>query len=144
MSARWRAKLDCFPADIRIPMGPVIAITSIAYVDSEGVAQTLDEGDYQWRAGGFAALISPAYGKTWPATLRTYDAVKIEFTAGFPKTDADPVNRTMIPESLRTAMLMLIAHWDANRETVVVGELPSEMPFGFEAIMNQFRVGRVA
>ena len=41
-------------------------------------------------------------------------------------------------------MLMLIRHWDANRETVVVGQMPAEMPLGFTNLVNRYRVGRFA
>ncbi|WAX93191.1 head-tail connector protein [Aminobacter sp. NyZ550] len=144
MSAKWCLKLDGFPAEIRIPLGPVLSIEAIEYLDGTGSSQTLNPSDFQWRADRYQAFISPAYGKSWPATRQQYDAVKVEFLAGFPGTGAEPIDRTMIPESLRAAMLMLIAHWDANRETSVVGEVPADMPFGFEAIMNKFRVGRIA
>lgn len=144
MSAGWRLKLDCFPAEIRIPMGSVLSIEAIKYLDATGTVQTLSAGEYQWRTDRFGAFISPAYGKAWPATRQMYDAVKVEFIAGFPGTGAEPVDLKMIPENLRIAMLMLIAHWDANRETSVVGEVPADIAFGYEAIMNMFRVGRIA
>ena len=48
----------------------------------------------------------------------------------------------MVPEAVLYAML--IAHWNANRKTSVVGAVPTEIQFGVEAILNQFRVGRIA
>lgn len=145
MATGWTLTLDCFPAVIRIPMGPVLAIDAVKYINSDGVQQTLPDADKQWRADGYGALVAPAFGLSWPSTRRgVFDAVAIEFTAGFPGTDADTPDLAMVPESLRAAMLMLIGHWNANRETSVIGEVPSEIAFAFGSILNQFRVGRVA
>jgi hypothetical protein len=41
-------------------------------------------------------------------------------------------------------MLMLIQHWNANRETVVVGEISTEIQLGFNSLLNRYRVGRFA
>jgi uncharacterized phiE125 gp8 family phage protein len=144
MAAQWRLRLDCFPCTIRIPMGPVLDIDAIAYVDPDGVSQTLAPASYQWVGEAYSARIAPAEGTYWPATAQRLGAVTVTFTAGFPGTQDNPVDRAMIPAHLLHAMLMLAAHWDANRETSVVGVVPSEIQHGFDAIMNMFRVGRVA
>lgn len=144
MAASWKLTLDCFPAEIRIPMGPVLAIDGIAYVDGSGDQQTLDADGYQWRKGFLEARIGPAYGKSWPSTRDQFNAATVTFTAGYPGTEAETPDLKMVPEALRHAMLMLIAHWNLNRETSVVGAVPAEIQFGFDAILNQFRVGRVA
>ncbi len=143
VSQGWRMTLDCFPAQIRIPMGPVLSIDSITYVDEGGDTQTLNSSLYQWRKDRFGAYIAPAYDETWPITRRVYSAVQVNFTAGFPGTDDSPVSLANVPETLRHAMLLLIGHYYENREAVLAGEMPA-MPFGFENIVNQYLVGRVA
>jgi hypothetical protein len=35
--------------------------------------------------------------------------------------------------------LLLIGHWYANRETVVIGAASAEVPFAVEALCGQFR-----
>jgi uncharacterized phiE125 gp8 family phage protein len=137
VAAQWRLPLDCLPAEIWIPMGPVMSIDTIAYRDGAGVLQTLDPARYQWRKGTFEARIKPAYGLAWPTVRNQYDAVQVTFTAGF----ADPA---AIEEPLKVAMLMLIQHWNANRETVVVGEISTEIQLGFNSLLNRYRVGRFA
>lgn len=144
MASQWRVGLDCLPAEVRIPMGPVLSIDSIVYLDSDGAEQTLDPAGYQWRRGHYEARILPAYNAFWPATRLQYNAVTIEFTAGFTGTEEDPVKRDMIPSHLLVAMRMLIAHWHMNRATSVVGKVPTEIQHGFEDIINMFRVGRIA
>lgn len=144
MAAPWELSLDRFPTEVCIPMGPVIEIVSISYVDMGGAKQTLDPADYQWRKGFLEARIQAAPGASWPATRDQLGAVTVKFTAGYPGTEKETPELAMVPESLRVAMLMLIAHWNENRETSIVGEVPADVQFGFDAILNQFRVGRIA
>jgi hypothetical protein len=49
-----------------------------------------------------------------------------------------------VPSPLKTAMLMLIGHWYENRETMVLGQIPAEIQFGFADLVNRHRVGRFA
>jgi uncharacterized phiE125 gp8 family phage protein len=144
VASQWRLRLDAMPAEIWIPMGPVIAIDTVAYRDHAGVLQTLDPAAYQWRQGQFEARIKPAHGLSWPAVRSQYDAVQVTFIAGFPGTDAEPPDLTAIEEPLLIAMLMLIQHWNFNRETVVIGQIPAEIQFGFNSLVNRYRVGRFA
>jgi uncharacterized phiE125 gp8 family phage protein len=144
MAALWQLTLDCFPTEIRIPMGPVLKIESITYIDPAGAEQTLPAAFYHWRKGFLEARIQPASGSWWPATRDQLGAVTVTFTAGYPGTEKEPPDPSMVPESLHVAMLMLIAHWNDNRETSIIGEVPADVQFGFDAILDQFRVGRIA
>jgi uncharacterized phiE125 gp8 family phage protein len=125
-------------------MGPVLSIDSVAYVDEAGAAQAIASGDYQWRKERFAARLRPAYNMSWPTVRRQFDAVTVTFTAGYAGTDDSPVSRDNLPAPLLQAMQMLIGHWDANRETTVVGVIPAEVQHGFDVLMNMYRVGRIA
>jgi uncharacterized phiE125 gp8 family phage protein len=144
VAAQWRLPLDAFPAEIWIAMGPVLSIDAIAYCDAAGTLQTLAPSRYQWRKGHNEARIKPVYGDAWPSTREQYDAVQVTFTAGYAGTENDPPDLAGIDEPLKVAMLMLIRHWDANRETVAVGQIPAEMPHGFTDLINRYRVGRFA
>jgi uncharacterized phiE125 gp8 family phage protein len=144
VASQWQLALDGMPAEIWIPMGPVISVDSVTYRDEAGTLQTLPPVRYQWRKGTFEARIKPAYGLTWPTVRGQYDAVQVTFTAGFPGTERDPPELAAIEEPLNIAMLMLIQHWNANRETVVIGEIPAEIQLGFNRLLNGYRVGRFA
>ncbi len=43
-------------------------------------------------------------------------------------------------ENIEMAMLMLIAHWYANREAVNIGNITSEVPFAVEALLQPYRI----
>jgi uncharacterized phiE125 gp8 family phage protein len=144
LASQWQMRLDCFATEIWIPTGPVISIDAVAYVDAAGALQTLGADQYQWRKGHYEARIRPAYGRAWPTLRHVFDAVRVTFTAGFAGTDEDPPNFELVPSPLKTAMLMLIGHWYEIRETVVIGQIPAEIQFGFAELVNRHRVGRFA
>ncbi|MDM8794975.1 head-tail connector protein, partial [Klebsiella pneumoniae] len=41
---------------------------------------------------------------------------------------------------VKAAMLLLIGHWYANRETVSVGQTVAEVPFAVEALLQPYRI----
>lgn len=74
---------------IELPMGPVTEISSIAYMDSSGVNQSLDASAYSMLQGDDAkARIFPVYGTGWPYTRREPGSVVITFAAGLPPSEA--------------------------------------------------------
>jgi uncharacterized phiE125 gp8 family phage protein len=79
----WLLSLDAFEQEIRIPLGPVIDITSVGYVDQDGVEQTVDVASYEWRKGYQDARLRPRQGEAWPSARNEYGAVRVTFTAGF-------------------------------------------------------------
>ena len=83
-ASEWQLRLDQLPAEIWIPMGPVISIDAITYRDAAGTMQTLAPARYQWRKGTLESRIKPAHGDAWPTVRDQYDAVQANFTAGFP------------------------------------------------------------
>jgi uncharacterized phiE125 gp8 family phage protein len=115
LTATWALKLDDFPSwEIEAKPTPLIAVSSIVYVDSDGDATTLDAADYQVSA--YQGLITPAYGESWPITRSQMDAVTVTFTAGYGTADD-------IPQTVRQAILMQVGEWVMNRE-------PSRSPGG--------------
>jgi len=101
----------------RVPLKAVGGITHVKYLDTAGVQQTLVAGtDYVVAARGEAAIILPAYGKSWPATRQWIDAsgnypVEVRFIAGYGTTG------TTVPENYRQAMLLHVeAGYDRDPE----------------------------
>ncbi|HGJ5855652.1 head-tail connector protein [Arsenophonus nasoniae] len=41
---------------------------------------------------------------------------------------------------IETAMLLLVGHWNANRETVVVGESATKIPLAVEELLQPYKV----
>lgn len=89
------AKLDAFPNIDRsfiVPQSPVISVTSIQYIDAQGVLQTLDSSLYTVDIDSVPARIEPSYGNSWPSTRTQHNAVTIIYPAGQSSVDEDIVH----------------------------------------------------
>ena len=136
----WDLKLDRFPGGdtIWLPFPPVTSVTSISYLDTNGDSQVLATTVYDtsFPSGPKAdcARISLAYQQTWPQTYDAINAVTIRFVCGYASASA-------VPGGLVAAMKLLLGHWYANRESVVVGGGANSqaVPQGADALIWQYK-----
>jgi len=106
----WELVLDCFPSEfIRLPLPPLQSVTSIKYLDPDGVEQTLDSARYLVdNASQPGGVVVDADG--WPATDDTANAVRIRFVAGYGATAAS------VPAPIRSAILLTVGDLYENRQ----------------------------
>lgn len=135
-------KMDSFPScdRIELPMSNLISVTSVSYVDANGVTQTphptgSPQADYYgvdtYSTPGALFLKS---GQAWPADLLLQrQAVTIVYRAGWAAVGD-------IPQSIKQAVALLAAHWDRNREPVGMGGVSAEVDFAVSALLDQWRV----
>jgi uncharacterized phiE125 gp8 family phage protein len=98
----WAMTLPWFPQDeLVIPLPPLQAVTSVAYVDTAGTTQTLASNAYRLIAGPLPCLV-PAYGTRWPLARAQHDAVTVEFRAGYGDQPDD------VPEAIRAALALQV------------------------------------
>lgn len=72
------------PTAITLLYPPLISVDSIAYIDANGAAQSLDPlVDIIVDASQDRGQIMPAYGKAWPVTLQRINAVTVQYKAGY-------------------------------------------------------------
>ena len=134
VSQKWRLTLDHFPYDITLPLPPSISVDRIAYTDVDGEEVELASTAYRVIGiGGLnCAIIRPANGASWPSV--SGGIAIIEFTAGFGAT-ADAV-----PEPIRTAILMHVAHLYEHRESVMMGTgFVTGTPHGYDDLIRDYR-----
>lgn len=81
--ATWQLKYDYFPALMRLPRRPLVSVTSITYVDSNGDTQTVDSDDYTLNTDAFQPTIEPAYSESWPTPRAHANSVVVTFVAGY-------------------------------------------------------------
>ena len=102
---------------IRIPVPPLQSVTTLTYVDTNGVTQTLDPTLYIVDANSETGRITPAFSTPWPYTRSVINAVNITFVAGYAYSPSTP--GTPVPpwwwEYVRTAILMTVDAWYNNR-----------------------------
>ena len=128
-----RLVLDRFPSfqGIPLPRPPIQSIGSIAYLDEEGVNRTLDPGKYKLLKHDNPPLAAPAFNETWPSTRRTYEAVTVEYVAGYGAVGA-------VPKVVKQAMLLMIGQLYLQREEVAPNHL-QEAPMTAKNLLSPFR-----
>lgn len=139
----WRAivqstcveKLNNFPAvKIMLERPPVSSITSITYVDGDGVTKTVSASDYVLCNWVEPCYIVPAVGKSWPSARGGEGDVVITYVAGYAAA-AD------IPDSIKHAIKMMVRTWFDQREDVTPRTV-NEMPMNSIFLLRPWRCNR--
>jgi uncharacterized phiE125 gp8 family phage protein len=128
-----RLSLDAFPNSdvINLQAHPVQSIDSFTYIDGSGASVPF--ADYTLDRDAYPARVVLNYGKSWPSTRASRNAIAITMKVGFGDTAAD------VPSRIRAAMKLLIGTWYENREGVNVGNIVTTMPMAVEALLASYR-----
>lgn len=133
----WNYYLDAFPCGnaIKIPVGPVSAVSSVKYTDAAGAVSTLSAASYVVDLVSLPARIVLKDNYSWPAdVLQVVNGVNIEFVAGYGAAAA-------VPEELALAVNMLVSYWYENRDAAAgaVGSTDvKDLPYTLQAILPNF------
>ena len=80
------ARFDRFCDTMQLPAGPVTDLTSVKYLDDDGVEQTLTDDVYVLLSDGRLVLAPDA---SWPSTQSAKEAVRVVYDTGIDNAD-DP------------------------------------------------------
>lgn len=127
----WRLCRDAWPADriVRLHRTPVQQIDSVTVYDADGVASDLDVSgavlDAHARPARFHidAVATPG---------QAINGIEIDFTAGFGDTAAE------VPEALRRALLVHVAHMYEFRGAVPAASQPASIPAGYTRLIAPY------
>lgn len=131
-----RINLDRFPdacyhnyeRRIVIPYGPVQAITSFQYYDTDGNQQSLTlNTDYRIDLDSDLCRVEPV--DSWPATLRRMNAVTITYTAGY----------TSVPQNVTDAILRIVAALYEFRTDKINGSI-ADLDLTASVMLDHLRV----
>ena len=137
VTQRWRLTRGAFPSGAMVlPHPPLASVESVAYVDTDGVLQTVAPTDYVVRSNESPGEVVPAYGATWPSARADADAVRVEFTCGYG-------GAATVPHAIRRAVLLIVGTLYANRETVAPVAM-HPVPHAAEWLLGPYRVARFA
>jgi len=131
----WDLVLDRFPGwEMHIPKAPLQSVSSISYVDSNGVTQTLAATDYQVDPKSEPGRITPAYGQVWPSARGQMNAVTMRFVAGYGAA-AD------VPRGIKDWMLLRITTlWENPAAIVLDARGLVELPERFiDGLLDPYR-----
>lgn len=115
---------------------PIISVTSLKYLDPDGVEQTLvkDTDFYEALDSEPGELIPVG---AWPATLGTADSVRVRFQAGYSAAGI-PTGTIELPQTIKIAMLLQISDLYENRDAQVVQPLTANPTL--ERLLSQHRL----
>lgn len=130
-------RYDMFAERLPIYRAPLISITSVSYVASDGTETTLAADQYRVRERHGVATLQPAYGVTWPDTECVDGAVTVTVSVGYASNAATP-------DALRVAALMLVAHWYDNRGAVVIGSTTKAIELSVAELLQHYRLEVIA
>jgi uncharacterized phiE125 gp8 family phage protein len=118
--------------EIRLPIATATSVTSLTYVDWYGTTQTVDSSAYLFTPGEPGRLIPSPY-KLWPWPRIQPAAATVQFVAGYGATASS------VPETIKSAMKLLIGGWYENRESFVMQSgitAGAVLPVGVDALLN--------
>lgn len=130
----WERVIDAFPlAEIELGKAPVQSIVSVRYLDTTGAQQTLSSAAYLLDADQPSGWLLPAYGYTWPATIDSANAVRVQFKAGYGDTASS------VPPGIKNWILLRIGTLFRYREQFQTGQM-SEIPNAFsDRLLDPYR-----
>lgn len=96
----WRQEFCGFTSCLRLPVGPVASVTSVAYYDADNAAQTLADTVYVLRTDALGAYLDLKTDQSWPSSYARDDAVSVTYVAG--------TAAAAVPAALKSAILFRV------------------------------------
>jgi uncharacterized phiE125 gp8 family phage protein len=119
-TALMQARSFCDLVDL--PAAPIISVTSVKYLDTDGAEQTLASSVYELVNTGLEPQIRRKINQVWPSIRCASDAVRVAAVVGY----------STVPEPIRAAILLIISSWFDNRN---VGPVPD----GAYSLLSNYR-----
>lgn len=125
--------LDSFPHWFALPKSPVSTLSSIKYIDTDGVTQTVATTEYVVDKNSNPCRVVLEYGKSWPTPKTIINAVTVRFVAGY---GAAP---SAVPDDLRIAILQIAAHWYEHSESTIEIAKLTDTPQAAKSILQYYK-----
>lgn len=129
----WRYVLDVWPPEgrLRLRMGPLRTLIAARVFDAGGNASAIDTATFVLDKAA-DVIASPAWALPQPG--RAVAGIELDIQLGYGTAASD------VPDALRHAIRVLVAHWYDNRGQVAIGQSVPMMPASVIAILHSFRV----
>ena len=130
----WLCFSDAWPADgvIVLPVAPLIEIEEIGVFGEDDQKAVIDPAHYVADATARPPRVLLRGSRQWPRPGRAVNGIGIRVQAGFGAAGD-------VPQPLRQAVLMLVAHWYAHRGD----EAAPGTPKAVEALLQPLREVRL-
>jgi uncharacterized phiE125 gp8 family phage protein len=125
----WKYWLDSFNPQKAIPRSPLISVSWLKYIASDGAEPTTVASTvYETAEQNGISFLRLKYNQTWPSRRGYYDDVTLQVVCGYGAT-ADSV-----PEPIRHALKLYVGHLYMNR-----GDEPAELPKPIWDLLEDYR-----
>jgi len=122
----WEYVADGFPAsDIEITLGPIVSVTSVKYLDIDGIEQTIAGAEYIVDSNSATGRVVPL--TFWPTAKDVINSVRVRFVVGGTPS-----------AQIKQAILMMVAHWYDNRASASEAGA-KEVPMAIHMILDLHR-----
>jgi uncharacterized phiE125 gp8 family phage protein len=134
----WRLTLDRWPEAgvVRFPLRPIRSIASVTVVDEAGTPAVVPGEDYLLDGQALSPRLIPRDGK-WPKPGPRANGIEIQFSAGIGDEPED------IPQPIRHAILLLVAHWYEHRDPLEIGAAGAGIPAAVSELLKPYREVRL-
>jgi uncharacterized phiE125 gp8 family phage protein len=130
----WRVMRDVWPAAgclLLLPV-PVQTLDAVRIIKSDDTTLALELAGFALDTSDAPARLSLRGAP--PAPERPLAGIEIDITCGYGDAPAD------VPQPLRQAIRLLVAHWYENRGLVAAGEQVAPLPQTVAALIASYRV----
>ena len=134
----WRVIADAWPdiGPLKLPLRPFISLTAIRVFDAGNAAATLSPATYFVDPQPAAPRV--LFANAPPAPGRALAGIEIDMLIGYGPAALS------VPEPLRLAIRMLVAHWFEARGDAASDASARQIPAVIEAVLQPFRRLRLA
>lgn len=133
MTGTYELYLDEFPNSSKIDLDvyPIQTLTSVKYLNSDGVETPLSTDAYSADLVSKPCRIFLKWAQIWPVAQFIPNAVYIRYVAGY-------TTAANVPAAIKAAMLLIIGHLYEHREDVQKFQY-SELPNSSKYLLNPYR-----
>jgi uncharacterized phiE125 gp8 family phage protein len=130
---RWRFVLDAWPGGGRLDprMGPLRNVIAARAFDAADNAHSIDVETFVVDAAA-NIIASPCWALPLPGRFSAGIELDVELGYGAGASD--------VPDALRQAIRMLVAHWYENRGLAAIGACAAMLPGGLGALIAPYRM----
>ncbi|WDR05633.1 hypothetical protein PSQ90_15410 [Devosia rhodophyticola] len=138
----WRQDFDSFSGCMRLPLYPVLSVTSVVASDRAGAQTTIADSDYLLMDDAAGAFVRFKSGAVLPSDLYAIKPVAVTYKAGYatvPEVPGDPAipAQSSIPAAIKAAILIHVRlMYDAYRLGADAGPIPTD---AIDALVAPFR-----
>ena len=116
---------------IKVPMPDILSVTSVKYIDGDGVEQTVSSSNYT--VDTFDHIIRNNYDYSWPSHRAEKNAIRVVYVAGY------GTKKTDVPKNIVDAIINIVGHWTNYQSQIEHGGYLTQVPSAIRRVLDNYR-----